>query len=392
MAHRPGLAGVWLLLFAGSLQAASFTIDTTSGKSVNGSLQELGPGWSLRVGESRVAGSDLVALRRDGAPLPAGPTGEHVVFANGDRLPGHIDVLEGERVRFHFGEQTLQLPLSGLSVLWFATPDGADPDRLLRRLATESRTRDVLLLRNGDLVEGVITGLDASAVRLDVNRKELTVERARVAVDALNTELTTTLRPKTAYGRLVLNDGTRLSMGSAVCADGKTLTGETLFRAAVRFPIDDLVALDMQGGPAVYLSELKPRKYEHTPYLGVAWPYVVDGSADRRGLRLGGSSFDRGIGMHTESRLTYELGGRYRRFEALVGLDDRSGTGGSARIRVLVDGRPADVSDRELTVRSGPLAVRVDVSGAKELTLVAEFGSRGGVEGHVDWVDARLIK
>jgi hypothetical protein len=274
-----------------------------------------------------------------------------------------------------------------------AAPDGSDPDRLQRRLATEARSRDLLLLRNGDAVEGTLTGLDARSLRLDVNRKELTVERAKVAVIALNTELATTLKPKTAYGRLVLRDGTRLSLASATCADGRTLTGDTLFKTGVSFPLEDVIALSVQGGAAVYLSELKAKKFEHNPYLGASWPYVIDGSVDRRDLRLGGSVFDRGIGLHTESRLTYDLGGRYRRFEALVGLDDRTGRGGSARIRVLLNGKPADITgNRELTGRGEPLAVRVDVTGAKELTLMADFGERGGVQGHVNWADARLIK
>jgi hypothetical protein len=373
-------------------QPTAFTLDTASGKSLNGPLRELGDGWSVRLGDARAAGAEVVALRRDGAALPPGPTGEHVVFANGDRLAGSVEALDGERLRFRLGKRELPLPLSALSVVWLATPDGAEPDRLLRRLAAESRTHDVLLLRNGDTVEGVLTGLDDRAVRLEVNRKELRVERAKVAVVALNTELTAAPKPKAAYGRLVLRDGTRLSLASAACADGKTLAGETLFGAGVSFPVEDVVALYVVGGAAVYLSELKAKSFEHTPYLGAAWPYVLDGSADRRDLRLGGSVFDRGIGMHTESRLSYDLGGRYRRFEAVVGLDDRSGKGGSARVRVLVDGRPQDVGDGPLSTRNGPVSVRVDVAGVKELTLVAEFGDRGGVQGHVNWADARLIK
>ncbi len=367
-------------------------LDTASGKTLKGPLRELGPGWSLRLGDARAEGTDVVALRRDGLALPPGPDGEHVVFANGDRLPGAVGDLDGERLHFRLGKEALSLPLSALAVVWLAAPDGAEPDRLLRRLATESRTRDRVLLRNGDAVEGVLTGLDARALRLEVNRKELTVERAKVAVVALNTELSTTLKPKTAYGRLVLRDGTRLSLASATCADGRTLIGDTLFKTGVSFSLEDVVALGIEGGPAVYLSELKVRKFEHNPYLGAAWPYVLDGSVDRRDLRLGGNTFDRGIGLHTESRLTYDLGGHYRRFEALVGLDDQTGKGGSGRIRVLVDGKPKDLGDTELAGRSEPVAVRVDVTGAKELTLVAEFGERGGVRGHVNWANARLIK
>jgi hypothetical protein len=371
----------------------TFTLDTASGKSLKGPLRALGAGWSVRLGDDRTDGGDVVALRRDGALLPPRPVGEHVVFANGDRLPGRVTDLDGQRLHVQLGREKLALPLSALSVVWLVTPDGAEPDRLLRRLTTETRTRDSVLLRNGDAVEGVLTGLDERALRLEVNRKELTVERGKVAVIALNTELSTTLKPKAAYGRLVLRDGARLSLASAACADGKTLTGETLFKSPVRFPVEDVVALTVQGGSAAYLSEMKAKKFEHTPYLGSTWPYVLDGSVDRRDLRLGGNTFDRGIGLHTESRLTYDLGGRYRRFEATVGLDDRSGRAGSARVRVLVDGKPRDVGgDTELAGPGEPLTVRVDVKGAKELTLVAEFGQRGGVQGHVNWADARLIK
>ncbi len=387
-----------LLLVAGVAGAAEpapaiFTVDTASGKSLEGPLRELGPGWAVRLGDARADGADVVALGRAGVALPPGPDGEHVVFANGDRLPGAVGDLDGERLHFRFGKESLTLPLPALSVIWLTAPDGAEPERLLRRLVAERRTLDRVLLRNGDAVEGLLIGLDDKALRLEVNRKPLTVERAKVAAIALNTELSTALKPKGAFGRLVLRDGTRLSLASAACADGQTLVGTTLFKAEVRFPLDDVIALAIEGGPAVYVSELKAGKFEHTPYLGAAWPYVLDGSVDRRDLRLGGNTFDRGIGMHTESRLTYDLGGRYRRFEALVGLDDQTGKGGSARVRVLVDGKPVDLgSDTDLASRHEPLAVRVDVSKAKELTLIAEFGERGGVRGHVNWSNARLIK
>ena len=36
--------------------------------------------------------------------------------------------------------------------------------------------------------------------------------------------------------------------------------------------------------------------------------------------------------------------------------------------------------------------VRVDVRGAKELTLVIDFGPAGGVAVDVNWCDARLVE
>jgi hypothetical protein len=163
----------------------------------------------------------------------------------------------------------------------------------------------------------------------------------------------------------------------------------------VRVPLEEVIALYVQQGKAVYLSDQKPKQYEHKPYLPGAmhWPYAANRSVAGRDLRAGGSTHDCGVGMHSACQLTYDLGGGYQRFEALVGLDERTGAKGSVRVRVLVDGKPQDLGEgRELTARDGVLPVRVNVAGAKELTLVVEFGRGGDVQDHVNWLDARLVK
>src|SRR5436305_8420325 len=97
--------------------------------------------------------------------------------------------------------------------------------------------------------------------------------------------------------------------------------------------------------------------------------------------------------MHSASRVTYAVPAGCRRFAALVGLDDHTGRRGSVRVRVLVDGKERELGLKgELTHRNGPLAVRVDVEGAKELTLAVDFGAGGDIGDHVNWVDARLVK
>jgi hypothetical protein len=154
------------------------------------------------------------------------------------------------------------------------------------------------------------------------------------------------------------------------------------------------MALYIYQGKAVYLSDLKPDKFEAKPFGNVEWPPVPDAGVSGRDLRLAGSTYDKGMGLHSESRLTYKLAGGYRRFEALVGLEEQpDGRTGTARIKVLVDGKPRPLDgDEELSAKSKPLAIRLDVQNAKELTLVVEFGKRGDVLGRVNWVDARLVK
>jgi hypothetical protein len=374
----------------------------TAGPAVTGRLEQLDADWSVRLGGRRTDGGDVIALRRANTPPPDYPADQQVLFANGDRLPAHVVALEGERLAARLPTALgvggkVSLPLSALSVLWLTAPDAADDPALVRRrLLHGKRSADTVLLRNGDELEGTLTGLDDKAVVLEVNRKPVTTARSKVAAVALSTDLATPLRPRGPYARLVLADGTRLSLAKAACTDGAVLTGTTLFGTDVRIPLGQVVSLSLYQGRAVYLSDLKPRTVEETPYLGLRWPLVNDGCVDGRDLRLGGGTYDRGLGMHSAARVAYDLGGAYRRFEALVGIDDQAGdeqTGrqGGVRIRVLADGKPLG-GDRDVSARTGPVAVRADLTGARELTLVVDFGDRGSVQDRVDWADARLVK
>jgi hypothetical protein len=376
-------------------KAPSFELHTADGKTVSGPLEQISEDWSISLIGGRADGHDVVSLRR--GRLPDFPREPHAILANGDRLPGTPLQLTTERLRFQvqFGlEDELDLPLATVRVLWFSLPDGVnDGEAFRRRLASERRRRDVLYLQNGDQVEGTLTALNEKTMTLaGLDGRELKVERARAAALALNTSLVRVSRPRGAYARLVLAKGGRLSLVSAR-TDGRYLIGKPVFGGSVKVPQENISALDIYKGRSVYLSDLKPRRYEHTPYLGANWAYALDSSVAGHDLRLGGATYDKGIGLHSESRLTYDLAGQYQWFEALVGLDDLTGREGSVEIEVLVDGKAQRISDKaELTSTDKPWNLHVPVAGARELTLLVKFGRRGDVQDHVNWADARLLK
>jgi hypothetical protein len=393
---------VWSATAAVEEKGPTFLVHTTSGADERGRIRSLETDWSLRLGgdkERRLAGGEIVSLRQVGLPLPPLPANRHVLLANGDRFPVEAVRLDDERLIFRHpalaGGKETSLPLAALAVLWFASPDSEDaPERLRHRLAAGQRNQDVVLLRNGDLLEGTLQALDGKKVGIEIEKKKVEVDLAKVAAIALSTQLADALRPKGPYGRLILTgEGGRISLSSAQ-SDGTLLKGTTLFGAAIEVPLKQVGALDVLQGPAVYLADLKPAKYEYVPFLDETFDFASGANSLGFDLRLAGSVYDRGPGTHSFSRLTYALGGGYRRFEALVGLDDVSGRGGHARVRVLGDGKPLPLAnDRELSGRGEPLTVSVDVSGVKELTLETGYGSRANhVQGCVNWVDARLIK
>lgn len=388
-----------VIYITGAEESREFFLSTAAGETHTGSLLAINDQGAILLSGSkptRTAGTDVISLRRQSTALPGFPACEQVILANGDQIPGKVQDLIGERFRFQASVGSAadwSIPLSHVAMLWTASPEGTPaPDALRRRLSGSKRTRDLVLLRNGDAMEGILIGLDRKQLQIEVEKREVSVLFNQVAVIALNSELIRTARPKEAYAHLVLGNGGRLSL-TGVRADTKLLRGKTSFGSEVSIALDQLIALDWRQGRAVYLSDLKPARYEFTPYLDERWPIVLDGSVAGRDLRMGGNTFDKGIGIHSEAKLTYDLGGAYQRFEALVGLDEQTGREGSVRVKVLVDGKARDLAwNKDLTGRDAPLPIRVNVTAAKELTLLVEFGSGGNIQDHVDWVDARLIR
>jgi hypothetical protein len=326
-----------------------FVLHTADGPRAPAPLSKVGEDWSVRLGGQKpalVPGADVVALRRHGLPLPAFPTGEQLVLAGGDRLPldpgGDLrladDVLTVTPlppVRAA-GGGGLRVPVARAAVLWLAAPSGtARPGALLRKLAAGKREADVVLLRNGDAVEGTLLGLARGKdCEVKAGKQVRRLPFAQVAAVALNTELQAVPKFKGPYGLLVVRNGARLSLLSArLTADGKALEGKAAFGPAVTVPLAQAAALDVRLGRAVYLSDLRPEEYTHKPFLGIDWPLVRDGSAAGGEIRLEGSTFDKGLGTHAESAVTYDLCGKYAWFVAVVGLDGRTGKRGGRASR-----------------------------------------------------------
>jgi small nuclear ribonucleoprotein (snRNP)-like protein len=405
------LAVVGWACAAEAVKPPVFELRAADGSVQNGSLRKIDAQWNVVLGgvkEARVPGAKTVSLRRTGALLPPYPDShrEQVLLANGSRLAGKLVAISGDRLQLRpmldgdqVGNVSCKLPMSAVSVIWLAAPSGVSgPHGWLRRLLREERANDVIWLRNGDHLEGTLLGMSPDGFRIKTEgNNQSTLERTKVAVVALNTELVSRTRPKGLHGHVVLANGSRLLLTSAHLADGGGLVrGRLPTGADLDIPVSALVALDLRYGCAVDLSDLKPSQYEHTPFSGLSWPYVVDGNVAGRDLRVGGGYYDKGLGLHSQSRLSFALSGGYQRLEALVGLDDRNGRLGRARIQVLLDDKPADLGGRrdslKLSWQTGPQQVRVDVAGKRKLTLIVDYDGRGDVQGYVNWVDARLIR
>ena len=190
------------------------------------------------------------------------------------------------------------------------------------------------------------------------------VARADLAAVGFNPRFARARKPKGPYAHLVLTDGTRLDV-TELAVQKNTLVAKAVCGPEVVVPLSKLVSLDVFQGPAVYLSDLKPKKAETTGFLGDGWAWAADRTVRGHPLRLltkdGETACDKGLGTHPKTVLTYDLGGKYTRFEALVGLDAATGKRGRADVRVLLDGKEVALPDLKALAAGPAVAVKVDV-------------------------------
>lgn len=386
-----------MLLAAGDVPTA-FVLHSTRDEQSAGALVRLDAATVQVAGGPAVPLADVIALQRQGTAPPAYPHDRpHAVFANGDRLPGRAISIAADKLLFRADlgkEHDLTIPLSALAAVWItprAAARAAEPDG--RRQLAQKRRQDVIWLGNNDTVAGRIVSLvEGGPLTLDPDGPPVTLPRDRLQGLLLNTELARSLRPRGPFYQLVLQNGARLSL-KTVQLDGADVVGPTLFGQDVRVPLSDVVSLNTYQGKAVYLSDLPPRRYDHTPFhQGIHWPLATDRSVKGLDLRLAGGTFDKGIGLHSASRVSFALPNGSRWFESLVGLDESTGQSGSAEVQVLADDRPLLESAVRLRASDPPKALRLPLPArARMLTLVVEFGGGGDVQDDVDWANARVI-
>lgn len=108
-------------------------------------------------------------------------------------------------------------------------------------------------------------------------------------------------------------------------------------------------------------------------------------------LRLRGTTYDKGLGVHALSEVVVDIGGRYERLTAEVGVDDsRQASGlGSVIFEVLGDGVLL-ARTGVLTPRDPAYPVDVELAGVRTLTLRVTDGGDGNNNDHADWADAML--
>ena len=113
-------------------------------------------------------------------------------------------------------------------------------------------------------------------------------------------------------------------------------------------------------------------------------------AGDGHTISIAGHTYTKGLGVHANSQIVYNLGGAYQTFASDVGVDDETDRSGSVVFQVLLDGVKVYDSARMLGGQAAK-AFSVSVAGAQQLTIIVTDSGDGNAYDHADWADARLF-
>lgn len=393
---------MWSCLLASALLAAGpqVEIQTFSGQDVGGALAEL---TSEQVvvdsGGKSVAVSveDLLAVQF-AAPNQSIDRAIEVMLADGTQLIAtSYQVADAKaKVKLASGEE-LAFPTRDLAYVRFQT--GQSLNKQWGEILARELSSDRIVIRKDDVLDfldGVLGTVD-DRISFDPGGGEVRVKPEKVFA-ILYYHKAGRQFPKTLC-QVLDATGCKLSAAEMTLNGDKLLiktgTGLELSRS-----LDVVRRLDYSQGKIVYLSDLTPATQTATPLFGnpndelQVFAPKSDRGIDGGPLRLDGRKYAKGMCLHSKIERAYRLKGEFRRFQAVVGIDDSQGERGEATLEIR--SRDKVLFSALLTGKDKPRskAIDLDVSGVQVLTVIVGFGpGRLSAEGdQVDLCNARLIK
>lgn len=397
------IAATLLLATAASAQGLAGITSTIDGRLLAGQLSVDGEGRAKVVGargETAIALGELTAFEVGGAAAVMVATPHRAWLRSGAEFscvritgvppeadkPGRVALELPSGIR-------LEVPLVSLRALRHGGLERPEPTLFAADLRTPAANADLLyVVRDGKAQRSAVTIKAISTDKVDFLLRgdaydfELSGVAAVVFGDNTGIAPDRQGKPRT---RLELTTGELLE-GRLLSLDGNSARCRLDEGIEVTVAAARLLRVTVASDRLEWLQDLVPQA-QQTPAFDRTWPWTSGRSVAGPGFQLAGRAFARGIGMVPRTRLTYDLGGRFDRFEAMIGIDDRGGPEAHAVFRVLVDG--AVVFESTPMARGeAAKAVRIELKKAKTLAIEADFGKNYDLGDHCAFADARVLQ
>jgi len=383
-----------VLLTASTLVAQNDTAVMLDGSRVSQNVKSIADGKVTFDGDAPPV--DVQGLRRiERAIEPtASEATARVHLLAGGMLRATTVTMNDETCQINWLYGQLKLPIEAVRGIRLSDESDikklpAGHDTFTADLNTPPSDKDRLFVTVENKVQslpGIFADLSAEKVKFTFEDQDRELERTRV----LGMTLAGGGKKPDLTGMTMIH----LADGSSLWATISTMdNGSTTLKLAsgveLKLPWASIARIDVRSDRLTFLSDLEPTDVEEKAiaYVG-SWQ--KDRSVRGKSLTIKGKTFDKGIGVHATSRLTFTIDPKFNIFAATLGIDDMTKGKGDCEFVILADGK--ELLRKRIKGSDQPQEVRVNLGSAKKLTLAVEAGEDLDFADHGNWGDARLIR
>jgi len=396
---------MWTIFLVSLLAAAPPMVEVQAlgGEPLSGALVEVGAKQiAVETAKGRVtlAIDKLISVSPKAAPAEAGPSPSvWLELIDGSSVVGtEYSARQGLARVALSGGRVLEIPTQNIN--WVRLQAQIEPLAAeWSRIVESPVDGDVLVARKGESIDfhkGVLRDVTDAVVSFDLDGELLPVKRPKVYGLVYFHRRAADL-PEAACRITDATGAVWAARSISLAAD--VLQWTTPTGLAVTRPLAEVTRIDFSQGKIVYLADLKPESSSWTPYFATGkqmsarqefFAPRTDRSLSSGPMELNGRPHFKGLALHSRTHLVYRLPGRFQRFKALVGIDDRVRPNGNVRLVIQGDDRVL----LETTVAGTEAAkpVDLDLTGVRRLSLLVDFGENLDVADHLDLAEARIVK
>jgi hypothetical protein len=387
-----------------------FEVQTLDGRTLTGSLVKLTADRltiAAKEGNVSLNAQEVLTISPRQRPKPVLRTAGVVVeLTDGSIIRGRQYLAHGSQTRITLADgETVDVPAGVVRTVQLG---GARETRLPQemdaqgsewsRLIKMKSDSDLLIVRaeeNLDYHKGVLHDVTEEAVRFELDGEVLPVKRSKVFGFVYRHGAETDLPP--AVCRNTDSAGSQWSVRALALAEGLHWT--TPAGLSVTMPLGSVASIDFSGGKLTYVSDLQPETAVWTPYFGVENPLPAakrlyaprfDRGFESAPLQLGRAVYGKGLALYCRTEIVYRLPARFRRFQAVAGIDDAVRPHG--KVRLVVRGDDKVLLDVVILGSDAPRPLELDLTDVRRLTIVADFAGSLSAGDRLLLCNARIIK
>ena len=96
------------------------------------------------------------------------------------------------------------------------------------------------------------------------------------------------------------------------------------------------------------------------------------------------------MAVHSYTELVYDIGGQYKDFKAVLGVDPT--VGGDSHVKVIIEGDGRQLFSEEFDRKTAPRTLTLDVKNIKQMRIVVASKGLLDLGDHLNIADAKVSK